>query len=149
MKKYNLRWSGRRESGREWRASGRSATRGQTPALHSHHIVIITVLSSNCNHDSFLNHNGFVVISYSSRFLSSYCNHDSFCRIQVRSLPCLVSQSLHDCPPRCSLIANAGGRPFCHELGLGWVHIGQWIFSISALSHELFWRKSVFCVFTL
>ena len=68
VKKYNLRWSGRRESGREWRASGRSATRGQTPALHSHHIVIITVLSSNCNHDSFLNHNGFVVISYSSRF---------------------------------------------------------------------------------
>ena len=94
VKKYNLRWSGRRESGREWRASGRSATRGQTPALHSHHIVIITVLSSNCNNDSFLNHNGVVVISYSSRFFSLYCNHDSFCRIQVRSLPCLVSHSI-------------------------------------------------------
>ena len=51
--------------------------------------------------------------------------------------------------PRCSTVANAGGRAFCHELGIGWVHIGQWIFSISALSHELFWRKSVFCVFTL
>ena len=42
-----------------------------------------------------------------------------------------------------------GGRAFCHELGIGWVHIGQWIFSISTLSHELFWRKSVFCVFKL
>ena len=51
--------------------------------------------------------------------------------------------------PRCSSVANAGGRPFCHELGIGWVHKGQWIFSISALSHELFWRKGVFCVFTL
>ena len=93
VKKYNLRWSGRRESGREWRASGRSATRGQTPALHSHHIVIITVLSSNCYHDSFLNHNGFVVISYSSRFLPSFC-YDSFYRIQAWSLPCLVSHSI-------------------------------------------------------
>ena len=51
--------------------------------------------------------------------------------------------------PRCTLVANAGGRPFCQELGMGWVHIGQWIFSISALSHELFWRNCVFCVFTL
>ena len=40
--------------------------------------------------------------------------------------------------PRCRLVANAGGRAFCHDLGIGWVHIGQWIFSISALSHELF-----------
>ena len=46
--------------------------------------------------------------------------------------------------PRCMLVANAGGRPFCHELGMGWVHVGQWIFSISALSHELFWRNCVF-----
>ena len=45
--------------------------------------------------------------------------------------------------PRCTLVANAGGRPFCRELDIGWVHIGQWIFSISALSHELFWRKCV------
>ena len=30
--------------------------------------------------------------------------------------------------PRCSMVANAGGRPFCHEMGMGWVHIGQWIF---------------------
>ena len=52
-------------------------------------------------------------------------------------------------PPRCSLVANAGGRPFCRELGIGWVHIGQWIFSISAISHALFWRNCVFCVFTL
>ena len=51
--------------------------------------------------------------------------------------------------PRRSSVANAGGRPFCQELGMGWVHIGQWIFSISALSHELFWRNCVFCVFTL
>ena len=50
-------------------------------------------------------------------------------------------------PPRCSSVANAGGRPFCHELGIGWVHIGQWIFSISAFSHELFWRKKRFFVF--
>ena len=49
--------------------------------------------------------------------------------------------------PRCSSGANAGGRPFCHELDIGWVHIGQLIFSISALSHELFWRKSVFLCF--
>merc|ERR1712240_493247 len=46
------------------------------------------------------------------------------------------------------MVANAGGRPFCQELGMGWVHIGQWIFSISALSHELFWRNCVFCVFS-
>ena len=52
-------------------------------------------------------------------------------------------------PPRRSSVANAGGRPFCQELGMGWVHIGQWIFSISAISHELFWRNCVFCVFTL
>ena len=39
--------------------------------------------------------------------------------------------------PRRSSVANAGGRPFCQELGIGWVHIGQWIFSISALSHVL------------
>ena len=51
--------------------------------------------------------------------------------------------------PRCSLVANAGGRAFCQELGMGWVHIGQWIFSISAISHWLFWRNCVFCVFTL
>ena len=51
--------------------------------------------------------------------------------------------------PRCTLVANAGGKAFCHELGMGWVHIGQWIFSISALSHELFWRNCVFFVFTL
>ena len=51
--------------------------------------------------------------------------------------------------PRCTLVANAGGRPFCHKLDIGWVHIGQWIFSILAISDELFWRKSVFCVFTL
>ena len=51
--------------------------------------------------------------------------------------------------PRRSSVANAGGRPFCQELGMGWVHIGQWIFSISAISHELFWRNCVFCVFTL
>ena len=48
--------------------------------------------------------------------------------------------------PRCSSGANAGGRPFCHELDIGWVYIGQWIFSMLAISHELFWRKSVFCV---
>ena len=42
-----------------------------------------------------------------------------------------------------------GGKPFCHELDIGWVHIGQWILSILAISDELFWRKSVFCVFTL
>ena len=51
--------------------------------------------------------------------------------------------------PRCSSGANAGGRVFCHELDIGWVHIGQWIFSILAISDGLFWRKSVFCVFTL
>ena len=51
--------------------------------------------------------------------------------------------------PRCTLVANAGGRAFCHELGMGWVHIGQWIFSISAISHWLFWRNCIFCVFTL
>ena len=51
--------------------------------------------------------------------------------------------------PRRSSVANAGGRPFCQELGMGWVHIGQWIFSISAISHALFWRNCVFCVFTL
>ena len=45
--------------------------------------------------------------------------------------------------------ANAGGRAFCHELDIGWVHIVQWIFSILAISAGLFWRKSVFCVFTL
>ena len=55
----------------------------------------------------------------------------------------------YDISPRRSSVANAGGRPFCHELGMGWVHIGQWIFSISAISHALFWRKGVFCVFTL
>ena len=43
--------------------------------------------------------------------------------------------------PHCSLVANAGGRPFCHELGIGWVHIGQWIFSTPAISHWLFWPK--------
>ena len=42
-----------------------------------------------------------------------------------------------DLTPRCSLVANAGGSAFCRELDIGWVHIGQWIFSISALSHEL------------
>ena len=51
--------------------------------------------------------------------------------------------------PRCSSGANAGGRPFCHELDIGWVHIVHWIFSILAISDWLFWRKSVFCVFTL
>ena len=52
-------------------------------------------------------------------------------------------------PPRCSSGANAGGRAFCHELDIGWVHIVQWIFSILAISDALFWRKGVFCVFTL
>merc|ERR1711902_223095 len=47
--------------------------------------------------------------------------------------------------PRRSSVANAGGRAFCQELGMGWVHIGQWIFSISAISHWLFWRNCVFC----
>ena len=51
--------------------------------------------------------------------------------------------------PRCSSGANAGGRAFCHKLDIGWVHIVQWIFSILAISAGLFWRKSVFCVFTL
>ena len=60
--------------------------------------------------------------------------------------PFLRKRSL---PPRRSSVANAGGRPFCQELGMGWVHIGQWIFSISAISHALFWRNCVFCVFTL
>ena len=46
--------------------------------------------------------------------------------------------------PRCSSGANAGGRPFCHELDIGWVHIGQLIFSILAISDELFWRKAFF-----
>ena len=57
----------------------------------------------------------------------------------------------HHChlTPRRSSVANAGGRAFCQDLGMGWVHIGQWIFSISAISHELFWRNCVFCVFTL
>ena len=45
--------------------------------------------------------------------------------------------------PRCSRVANAGGRAFCHELDIGWVHIVQWIFSILAISAGLFWRKSV------
>ena len=57
--------------------------------------------------------------------------------------------SNHNITPRCSSGANAGGRAFCHELDIGWVHIVQWIFSILAISAGLFWRKSVFCVFTL
>ena len=28
--------------------------------------------------------------------------------------------------PRRSSVANAGGRPFCQELGMGWVHISHW-----------------------
>ena len=39
------------------------------------------------------------------------------------------------------------GWPFCHELDIGWVHIGQKIFSILAISDGLFWRKSVFLCF--
>ena len=51
--------------------------------------------------------------------------------------------------PRCSSVANAGGRPFCHELDIGWVHIVQLIFLILAISAGLFWKKGVFSVFTL
>ena len=76
---------------------------------------------------------------------------------QSDSIQCLnfankgfIQYSIQYCfTPRRSSVANAGGRPFCQELGMGWVHIGQWIFSISAISHELFWRNCVFCVFTL
>ena len=60
-----------------------------------------------------------------------------------------VTNEICACSPRCSSDANAGGRAFCHVLDIGWVHIVQWIFSILAISAGLFWRKSVFCVFTL
>ena len=46
-----------------------------------------------------------------------------------------INSTIHKCAPRRSSVANAGGRAFCQELGMGWVHIGQWIFSISAISH--------------
>ena len=51
------------------------------------------------------------------------------------------------CPPRCSSVANAGGRAFCHELDIGWVHIVQLIFLILAISAGLFWKKGVFFCF--
>ena len=66
------------------------------------------------------------------------------------AIPCVVIFIRYcNLTPHCSSGANAGGRPFCHELDIGWVHIVQWIFSILAISAGLFWRKSVFCVFTL
>ena len=69
------------------------------------------------------------------------------CNFLLRSLEFMAIILLLSSEPRCSSGANAGGRAFCHELDIGWVHIVQWIFSISAISDWLFWRKGVFCVF--